>query len=90
MRTFKILKQRLSRKDVDFNANLDRNRVKTEIDNYCIEYLKDSGDILKFEVNIRDLDHVVAIIESNELSKYEIFQIDKTIFGVQLKEIELF
>jgi len=83
-----LLERNFDRKK-ESNKNLDRSRIKVEIENMCEKYLESSNELLEFEVHPRDLDHVVSIVESEAISKYDVFQIDKTLFGAKLKEVEL-
>lgn len=80
---------RTSNRNTDLNRNLDKNRIKVEIENYCNQYLETSEDLFQFEVDPRDLDYVVSIVENGLISRYVIFQMDKTLFGAKLKEVEL-
>jgi hypothetical protein len=88
-KTLAYLWGRISSRKANVNKNLDKNRVKVDIENICGKYLQSSDDILEFEVDPKDLDYVVSIVEMGLISRYDIFQIDRTLFGAKLKEVEL-
>lgn len=87
-KTLSHLLGKTSSKSKDSNSNLDKNRIKVEIENCCNEYIKTGDEVLHFEVNPKDLDFVVSIVESNLITKYYIFQVDRTIFGARLQEVD--
>ena len=87
-KTLSYLLGKTSNRNKDATNNLDKNRIKVEIENMCNEYLKTSDELLQFEVSDRDLDFVVTIVETGLISKYDIFQMDRTLFGAKLKEVE--
>ena len=80
---------RFSKGNKDSNMNLDKNRVKVEIENICSQHLESGDDVLQFEVNEKDLDFVVSILETGLISKYEIYQVDRTLFNASLREVDL-
>lgn len=71
------------------NSNLDKNRIKVEIESHCEQYLDSTNDILEFEVKEDDLDYVLTIVETEQINRYDIFQIDRTLFGAKLREVDL-
>jgi hypothetical protein len=80
----------MSQKKKRGSSRLDRNRARATIEEICKEHLRDSGDVLIFEALPAVLDSVVSVIEEPPLStKYDIMQIDETIFQVSLKEIDI-
>lgn len=69
---------------------MSKSTVKNAIADLCDEYLKDVGDIFKFEVLPKDLPYVVTVIDEEPLrSKYIINQISKTLFEAELRELEI-
>lgn len=88
-RTLTYLLSKTTNKNAESTRNLDKNRIKVEIENACDTHLKDVNDIFQFEVNEKELDYVISIVESGLITKYDIFQDDRTIFNARLKEVEL-
>jgi len=67
-----------------------RTLVKNTISRQCEEHLVDVGDVFKFEVLPKDLSYAVMVIQEEPLkSKYDIQQIDKSIFQATLRVVEL-
>lgn len=70
--------------------SMNKTSVKNTISDLCDEYLKDVGDVFKFEVLPKDLPYVVTVIDEEPLkSKYIINQISKTMFEAILREVEI-
>lgn len=63
--------------------------VKNAIDSSCSKNLKNVGDTFIFEVIPKDLSYAVTVIDEEPLcSKYNIVQIDKTVFSATLRELD--
>lgn len=88
-RTATFLWERFSKKSKDDNASLDKSRLKVEIERVCGKYLEVTDDLIEFEVRESDLDNVISIIETNMINRYDIFQVNKTLFSARLKEVDL-
>lgn len=68
----------------------NKTTVKNAISDLCDEYLKNVGDVFRFEVLPKDLPFMVTVIDEEPLkSKYIINQISKTIFEAILREVEI-
>lgn len=80
-------------KSNDRTATVEMQRrqcVKNDISSLCEKYLNGAGQVLKFEVSVSDLPHVIAVIDEEPLkSMYNIVQVSQTLFEVSLKELEL-
>lgn len=85
------LKNRYIKKNAsNSNDQMSKTIVKNTISELCEEYLKDVGDVLKFEVLSKDLPYVVSVIDEEPLkSKYVINQVSKTLFEAVLREVEI-
>ena len=69
---------------------MNKQRVKNSILSLCEAHLEDPGDSLTFEVVGKDIQYaVVAIVEEPIVSRFDIAQIDETLFTASLKELEL-
>ena len=92
MEIFKVLQQNfLQKKDNTADDRLEYNRIRSTIEDYCAEYLKDSSSILKFEALPNVMDATVEFLESRAFQdKYEFQQVTETCFIVRLREIDLF
>lgn len=83
-------KQKYSKNDSKSDDQLIRTSVKNKISDLCEEYLKDAEDTFEFEVLQKELPYAVSVIYEEPLkTKYEINQIDKSLFVAKLREIEL-
>ena len=85
-KTLTLLFQKLNNKDTESAKNLDKNRIKVEIENACELHLNEASEVFQFEVNPRELDHVITIIELGLINKYDIFQVDRRLFNVRVRE----
>ncbi|PGF05104.1 hypothetical protein [Bacillus toyonensis] len=88
-KTLTLLFQKLNSKDTESAKNLDKNRIKVEIENACELHLNEASEVFQFEVNPKELDHVITIIELGLINKYDIFQVERTIFNARLREVDL-
>ncbi len=69
---------------------MQKQKVKNGILRVCEKCIKDSDEILTFEVLPADLPYVSEIVDEEPLkSKYEIMQISDTLFTAKLRELEL-
>ena len=89
MEIFNALVNNMKRNDTRPLERLEYSKVRSTIENYCQEYLKNSGDIFKFALP-NALDATIAVLESKRfLEKYEFNQISETCFIVRLRELDL-
>lgn len=90
LKSIDILKQTLSQKNKHNSNRLERNKARATIEDMCDNYLKSPDDVLTFEVLPNALDSVLSVIEIPPLStKYDIMQMDETLFQISLKEIDI-
>lgn len=90
MRSVRILLNRLTAKDTSKDYKYNTNRAKNDIDELCTQYLVDFDDVFVFEVSPSVLDIVVNVIDKEPLSlKYDIMQVDETLFRVMLKDLRI-
>lgn len=90
LESFKVIKAGFSKKSKKSDALLEKNRIRSAIENMCKEYLVDFEDILRFEVLPNAIDNTLALVTEPELnSKYEFFQESETIFQVRLRELDI-
>ena len=88
MRVFKKVSDKFLNKDKAPLENLEKNRVKTAIENTCAEYLLDYDDVLTFEATPTSIAYVIELIENDLLSnRYEYVQYTETLFKARLKEV---
>lgn len=87
---WEYFKNRYKKNISNSEDQMNKTTVKNTIAELCDEYLKDVGDVFKFEVLPKDLPYVVTVINEEPLkSKYIINQISKTMFEAILREVEL-
>lgn len=69
---------------------MQKQKVKNGILNVCDSKLKDTDELLTFEVLPSDLQYVAEVIDEEPLkSKYQIVQVSETLFTARLRELEL-
>lgn len=91
MEALPILFSMFFKKKKNNNALLEKNKVRSTIENMCKEYLVDFDDVLTFEALPTALDNTLAVITEPELNeKYEFYQEDETIFCARLRELDVF
>ena len=72
------------------SEHLERNRIRSTIDEMCAKYLGGSDDIIEFEALPSALPYVVSILEEPVfLEKYEFQQVDDTLFQIRERELEI-
>ena len=90
LQSLKVIKAGFTKKSKKSDTLLEKNRIRSAIENMCKEYLVDFEDILRFEVLPNALDNTLALVSEPELnSKYEFFQESETIFQVRLRELDI-
>ncbi len=90
METLDILKENRKRKKQKTNVGMLESKVKLEIEDLAREYLDEYTDELMFEVGDIALDAVLTMKDKSPLiDKYIITQIDKTLFTISLRPIEI-
>lgn len=90
LESLKVIKAGFTKKSKKSDTLLEKNRIRSAIENMCKEYLVDFEDILRFEVLPNALDNTLALVSEPELnSKYEFFQESETIFQVRLRELDI-
>lgn len=90
LESLKVIKAGFTKKSKKSDTLLEKNRIRSAIENMCKEYLIDFEDILRFEVLPNALDNTLALVSEPELnSKYEFFQESETIFQVRLRELDI-
>lgn len=68
---------------------MERSKVKNTLIQLCDKHLTEAGQVFTFEALPRELPHVIAVIEEEPLkSKYNIYQIEETLFEASLKELD--
>lgn len=90
MESIPLLMSKFFKKDKKGGTLLEKNKVRSAIENICKEYLVDFDDVLTFEALPNALDNTLAVITEPELNaKYEFYQESETIFCVRLRELDL-
>lgn len=90
LKSIDILKQTLNQKNKHNSNRLEKNKARAKIESMCDEYLTEPDDVLTFEVLPNAIDSVLSVIEVPPLSiKYDIIQIEETLFQISLKEIDI-
>ena len=90
LESLKVIRAGFTKKSKKSDTLLEKNRIRSAIENMCKEYLVDFEDILRFEVLPNALDNTLALVSEPELnSKYEFFQESETIFQVRLRELDI-
>lgn len=90
MKFFSALSQTMKKNDSEPLEKLEYNRVRSTIESYCEQYLKDTDDIFEFEALPSALDATLSALESKSFQeKYEFAQTAPTLFVVRLKEFDL-
>lgn len=90
MESIPLLMSKFFKKDKKGGTLLEKNKVRSAIENICKEYLVDFDDVLTFEALPNALDNTLAVITESELNaKYEFYQESETIFCVRLRELDL-
>lgn len=90
LEVFRLLTTKFLKKEKKSSTLLEKNKVRSAIENICKEYLVDFDDVLTFEALPNALDNTIAVITEKELnSKYEFIQEDETIFSVRLRELDI-
>lgn len=70
--------------------HLEKNRIRSTLEDLCNTHLVDGSSILEFEALPSALPYVVSILEEPMfLEKYEFQQITETLFQVRAKEVNL-
>lgn len=85
----KLMTKSKTSKNKDSTAHLQKSRIKVEIETLCDSKLVYTGDMIQFEIDEKNLDYVISIVETGMISKYDIVQLDRTVFGATLKEVDL-
>lgn len=90
MEALPMLMSKFFKKDKKGGVLLEKNKVRSAIENICKEFLLDFDDVLTFEALPNALDNTLAVITEPELNaKYEFYQESETIFCVRLRELDL-
>lgn len=90
LKSVDLVKATLQNKGVKQGGRLDKNRTRSSIESMLEEHLKNPGEVLVFEALPNALDHTISVIEEPPLNiKYDIVQIDETLFQASLKEIDI-
>lgn len=90
MEALPMLMLKFFKKDKKGGVLLEKNKVRSAIENICKEFLLDFDDVLTFEALPNALDNTLAVITEPELNaKYEFYQESETIFCVRLRELDL-
>ena len=90
MKLLNALAESAKHKDNTTTEKYEYNRVRVTIEALCERYLKDEGDIFKFEALPSAIDATVAYLESPQfLDKYEFSQVSETCFLVRLHPLNI-
>ena len=90
LKSIDLIKTTIQNKGVKQGGKIDKNRTRSSIENMLIEHLKNPGEVLTFEALPNALDYTISVIEEPPLNiKYDIVQIDETMFQASLKEIDI-
>ena len=69
---------------------MTKSKVKNTLVQLCDQHLTQAGQVFTFEASQADLPYVISVIEEEPLkSKYNIYQVDETLFEVSLKELDI-
>lgn len=80
----------MKRTDNTSTDRLEKNRVRSTLEDMCSKYLTEPESILEFEALPNALPFVISVLEEPVfLEKYEFEQVSETLFQIREKEIQL-
>lgn len=80
----------MKRTDNTSTDRLEKNRVRSTLEDMCAKYLIEPESILEFEALPNALPFVISVLEEPVfLEKYEFEQVSETLFQIREKEIQL-
>lgn len=90
MKIINALLSQMKRTDNTSTDRLEKNRVRSTLEDMCAKYLTEPESILEFEALPNALPFVISVLEEPVfLEKYEFEQVYETLFQIREKEIQL-
>lgn len=90
MKIFNAIFSSMKKTDNTSVEHLEKNRIRSALDELCNKYLDGDTNVLEFEALPKALPYVVAILEEPLfLERYEFEQVSESIFRIRAKEIDL-
>lgn len=90
MKIINALLSQMKRTDNTSTDRLEKNRVRSTLEDMCAKYLIEPESILEFEALPNALPFVISVLEEPVfLEKYEFEQVSETLFQIREKEIQL-
>lgn len=90
MKIINALLFQMKRTDNTSTDRLEKNRVRSTLEDMCAKYLTEPESILEFEALPNALPFVISVLEEPVfLEKYEFEQVSETLFQIREKEIQL-
>lgn len=90
MKIINALLSQMKRTDNTSTDRLEKNRVRSTLEDMCVKYLTEPESILEFEALPNALPFVISVLEEPVfLEKYEFEQVSETLFQIREKEIQL-
>lgn len=90
MKVINALFENMKKTDNTSTEHLEKNRIRSTIEDLCNKHLTDGDYVLEFEALPSSLPYVVSILEEPMfLERYEFQQVSESIFQMRMKEINL-
>jgi len=90
LKVIDALMNNMKKSDTTSMEHLEKNRVRSTLEELCDKYLSDGTGILEFEALPNALPYVVSVLEEPMfLERFEFQQVSETLFQIKAKEVNL-
>lgn len=90
LKVVEALMSSMKKTDNTSSEHLEKNRIRSTLEDLCNTHLTDGTSVLEFEALSSALPYVVSILEEPMfLEKYEFQQVSETLFQIKTREVNL-